>query len=105
MEPDLTKSTMKRLKYIEGHISGVKKMVENDRYCVDILHQTHAIRRAIEAMESEILRGHLETHVGDGISDGNYSNIIQELMDLYNMSKKNNIASVIIPPHEGNHGN
>ncbi len=52
MEPDLTKSTMKRLKYIEGHISGVKKMVENDRYCVDILHQTHAIRRAIEAMES-----------------------------------------------------
>ena len=105
MEPDLTKSTMKRLKYIEGHISGVKKMVGNDRYCVDILHQTHAIRRAIEAMESEILRGHLETHVVDGISDGNYSNIIQELMDLYNMSKKNNIASVIIPPHEGNHGN
>ena len=95
MEPDLTKSTMKRLKYIEGHISGVKKMVENDRYCVDILHQTHAIRRAIEAMESEILRGHLETHVVDGISDGNYSN----------MSKKNNIASVTIPPHEGNHGN
>ncbi|MFL2640451.1 MAG: metal-sensitive transcriptional regulator [Dehalococcoidia bacterium] len=97
MEPDLTKGTLKRLKYIEGHISGVKKMVENDRYCVDILHQTHAIRRAIEAMESEILRGHFKTHVVDGISEGNYSHIIEELMDLYNMSKKNNILN--IDPH------
>ncbi len=103
MEPDLTKVTLKRLKYIEGHISGVRKMIENDRYCVDILHQTHAIRRSIEVMESEILKGHFETHVVDGISEGNYTQIIEELMDLFNMSKKNNILNV--GPHldENNH--
>lgn len=103
MEPDLTKGTLKRLKYIEGHISGVRKMIENDRYCVDILHQTHAIRRSIEAMESEILKGHFETHVVDGISEGNYTHIIEELMDLYNMSKKNNILTIDPPIDENNH--
>ena len=42
------KETLKRLSYIEGHLAGVKRMLEEDKYCVDILKQTFAIRRAIE---------------------------------------------------------
>ena len=39
---------LKRLSYIEGHLGGIRKMVEEDAYCVDILRQTDAVRKAIE---------------------------------------------------------
>ena len=46
---------VKRLNYIEGHLGGIRKMVENDEYCVDILRQTYAVRKAIEKLEALIL--------------------------------------------------
>ena len=42
MTPDIHANAIKRLAYIEGHLNGVRKMLEEDRYCVDILKQTHA---------------------------------------------------------------
>ena len=51
---------VKRLNYIEGHFGGIRKMVENDEYCVDILRQTYAVRKAIEKLESLILENHLQ---------------------------------------------
>jgi DNA-binding FrmR family transcriptional regulator len=48
MEEGKKQEALKRLSYIEGHLSGIRKMVEEDRYCVDVLRQTFAVRRAIE---------------------------------------------------------
>ena len=83
MQPELKADALKRLAYIEGHLGGVRKMIEEDRYCVDILKQTHAIRRAIEKMEALLLGRHLGTCVVDGIKQGREEQIVAELRDLY----------------------
>jgi CsoR family transcriptional regulator, copper-sensing transcriptional repressor len=77
---------LKRLNYIEGHIGGIRKMVEEDKYCVDILRQTYAVRKAIEKLEALILENHLETCVPEGIRDGREEAVIAELVQLYNLA-------------------
>lgn len=70
-----------RLSRIEGQIRGVKKMVQNDAYCPDILIQTAAVQAALKAFSRELLASHIQTCVADGIKAGD-SDIIEELMDL-----------------------
>lgn len=77
---------LKRLKYIEGHLNGIRKMVEEDQYCVDILRQTYAVRKAIEKLEALVLEGHLHTCVPEGIKEGNTDVIVDELVQLYNLA-------------------
>ena len=48
MLPDAKVEALKRLNYIEGHLSGIRKMMEENQYCVDILKQTYAVRRATQ---------------------------------------------------------
>ena len=79
---------LKRLNYIEGHLSGIRKMLEEDKYCVDVLKQTYAVRRAIEKMESILLEGHLNTCVVDGIKNGREEQVVGELTDLYILANK-----------------
>ena len=55
--PDAKQNALKRLKYIEGHLGGVRRMIEQDTYCVDVLKQTFAVRRAIQKLESVLLEG------------------------------------------------
>ncbi len=87
MTPEIHSNAMKRLAYIEGHLQGVRKMLEEDRYCVDILKQTHAIRKAIEKLETLLLDGHLRTCVVDGIQQGKAEQIINELRALYTVGR------------------
>ena len=79
---------LKRLNFIEGHLAGIRRMVEADKYCVDILKQTYAVRRAIEKMESIMLDGHLRTCVVDGIREGRDDAVLSELTELYEMAGK-----------------
>lgn len=79
---------LKRLNYIEGHLNGIRRMIEEDKYCPEILKQSFAVRRAIEKMEALILEGHLHTCVAEGIRDGREDNVISELMELYDLANK-----------------
>jgi DNA-binding FrmR family transcriptional regulator len=88
MVPDTKAEALKRLNYIEGHLSGIRKMLEEDKYCVDILKQTYAVRRAIEKVESMLLEGHLQTCVVEGIKNGREEEVLRELQDLYILSNK-----------------
>jgi len=88
MFPDVKQDALKRMSYIEGHLSGIKKMLEEDKYCVDVLKQTYAVRRAIEKMESLLLEGHLKSCVVEGIQAGRAEEIVDELKDLYILSNK-----------------
>ena len=88
MLPEVKAEALKRLSYVEGHVSGVKRMLEDDKYCVDILKQTYAIRRAIEKVEALLLEGHLDTCVVEGIKDGRDKEVLGELMELYNLANK-----------------
>ena len=88
MLPEVKVEVLKRLSYIEGHLSGIRKMLEEDQYCVDILKQTYAVRRAIEKVETILLEGHLHTCVVDGIKNGREEEVLDELKDLYILSNK-----------------
>ena len=77
-----------RLASIEGHIKGIRKMVQDDTYCVDVLKQTFAVERALQKFEAELLRGHLSTCVPTGFKQGRNEAMIQELTDLFALSRK-----------------
>lgn len=79
---------LKRLNFIEGHLAGIRRMIEADKYCVDVLKQTYAVRRAIEKMEAIMLDGHLHTCVVEGIREGRDDAVLAELNELYEMAGK-----------------
>ncbi|MDO8532713.1 MAG: metal-sensitive transcriptional regulator [Dehalococcoidia bacterium] len=88
MQTNTRTECLKRLSFIEGHLAGIRKMIEEDKYCVDVLRQTYAVRKAIEKMEALMLEGHMHSCVVQGIKDGREKEIVGELMDLYNVGRK-----------------
>ena len=88
MKDETRDDVLKRLSFIEGHVGGIRRMVEQDKYCVDVLKQTYAVRRAIEKMETLLLDGHLHTCVIDGIRAGDSDEVIGELVELYELANK-----------------
>jgi len=83
---DAKKDVLRRIAYVEGHLQGVRRMVDEDQYCVDILKQTYAVRRAIEKLEAIILEGHLHGCVVAGIREGREDAVVGELIDLYELA-------------------
>ncbi len=79
---------IKRLNYIEGHLRGIRKMVDEETYCVDILKQTYAVQRAIEKFEQVLLRDHLNHCVPDGIRQGRDDEVLGELAQLFDLARK-----------------
>ena len=59
-----------RLRRIEGQVRGVERMVEEDRYCIDVLTQLRAVRAALARVESEILKSHLDHCIESAIVSG-----------------------------------
>ena len=86
MLPQTKEDRLKRINYISGHLDGIKRMIEEDKYCVDILKQTYAVRRAIEKLEAILLDGHLHTCVIQGIKDGREGEVTGELLELYGLA-------------------
>ena len=77
-----------RLASIEGHIKGIRKMVGDGTYCVDVLKQTYAVERAIQKFEAELLRGHLSSCVPKGFKEGRNEAMIQELSEVFELAWK-----------------
>jgi CsoR family transcriptional regulator, copper-sensing transcriptional repressor len=76
-----------RIASIQGHVNAVKTMIEDERYCIDILKQSYAVRKALEKLESKILRDHLHSCVKTGIVNGDDS-VLEEISALYEMFPK-----------------
>lgn len=79
---------LKRLAYIEGHLKGIRKMVEEDQYCVDVLKQTYAVKRAIDKLEAVLIQGHLDGCVREGFQGGRDDQMIGELRELFELSRR-----------------
>ena len=82
------KQILNRLATIEGHLKGIRKMVEDDQYCVDILKQAYAVERALKKFEGALLEGHLNSCVPSGFKDGRDSDMIRELAELFEIARK-----------------
>lgn len=75
------RALMNRLSRIEGQIRGVKSMIEEERYCVDILTQVAAVQAAFNGLTKEILASHIKGCVVKDIQDGN-EDAVDELCEL-----------------------
>jgi DNA-binding FrmR family transcriptional regulator len=85
MRQDIKASCAKRLSRIEGQVRGLFRMVEEDRYCIDIVTQIAAVRAALRRVEEEILRDHVAHCVEHAIASGNKADQrrkIEELMEV-----------------------
>ena len=75
------KKLISRINRIKGQLDGINKMVEDDRYCADILIQLSAADKAIKSLASVILDNHMHSCVLDGIKEGDLTKI-DEIVDL-----------------------
>ncbi|MFB4163547.1 metal-sensitive transcriptional regulator [Alteribacillus sp. JSM 102045] len=73
---------LNRLKRIEGQVRGIHNMVENDRYCVDILNQIAAIQSAMNKVSLALMEDHTNHCVANAIKNGNGEESIEELIEL-----------------------
>lgn len=85
------KAILNRLKRIEGQVRGLAQMVEQDRYCIDILQQVQAVKAALSKAEDEILKNHASHCVADAIASGDANEQrvkFGELVDLFARAKR-----------------
>jgi len=71
MEKHFKKKILNRMNYLSGHLEGIKKMLENDKYCLDIIKQNEAVAAAIKKLNCLILENHLNTCVTEAIKGKN----------------------------------
>ena len=86
MDTENKNANLKRLGRIEGQVRGLARMLEEDRYCIDIVTQISAVRAALRKVEEEILRDHVGHCVEHAIASGNKSEQrkkVAELMDVF----------------------
>jgi CsoR family transcriptional regulator, copper-sensing transcriptional repressor len=91
MHKDIKASIRKRLGRIEGQVRGLSNMVDEDRYCIDIVTQISAVRAALRRVEEEVLRDHVAHCVEHAIASGNKADQrekIAELMDVIGRSDR-----------------
>lgn len=91
MRKDIKASCQKRLSRIEGQVRGLSKMVDEDRYCIDIVTQISAVRAALRRVEEEVLKDHVAHCVEHAIASGNKADQrqkITELMDVIGRSDR-----------------
>ena len=82
MQPAAKASCVKRLNRIEGQVRGLARMVEEDRYCIDVVTQVSAVRAALKRVEEEILRDHVSHCVEHAIAAGDRAQQRQKITEL-----------------------
>jgi DNA-binding FrmR family transcriptional regulator len=91
MQRNAKTSVRKRLQRIEGQVRGLARMVEEDRYCIDIITQVSAVQAALRRVEEEILKDHVAHCVAHAIESGNKAEQrrkVAELMDVVGRSNR-----------------
>ena len=76
------KALLNRLSRVQGQVNGVSQMIENDRYCVDIITQISAIRSALDAVSKQLLDDHVKGCVRRAVLDDNTDEVMDELLTL-----------------------
>ncbi len=88
MKTDTKYKVVRRLKLIEGQVRGLQRMVDEEKYCVDIITQTSAIKEALSGVEGLMLENHLSTHVIEQMRSGKNKQAISEILKVYRLAQK-----------------
>ena len=88
MKQEVKKKLLRRLKIIEGQARGIQKMVSEDKYCVDIITQSSAVRHSLSVIEDLLLENHLSTHVIEQIRGPQAKKAIAEILAVHKLAKE-----------------
>jgi DNA-binding FrmR family transcriptional regulator len=88
MKAELKKKALRRLNLIRGQLDGLKRMVEDERYCVDIITQSSAVREALSSLDDLLLENHLSTHVLHQMRSGKGEKATHEILKIYKLAQK-----------------
>ncbi|HZZ87681.1 MAG TPA: metal-sensitive transcriptional regulator [Caulobacteraceae bacterium] len=88
MRQDAKPKLLNRLARIEGQVRGVSRMIEEDRYCIDVLNQLQAIRAALSRVEGEMLKGHLNHCIESAIVRGDQAEQRQKASELIELLER-----------------
>ncbi|MBI2009837.1 MAG: metal-sensing transcriptional repressor [Candidatus Chisholmbacteria bacterium] len=85
MDTSVKKQVVRRLAIAEGHLKKVRQMVEEDKYCPDVMHQSQAVQAALKKIDELVLRGHLNTCV---LGEGHHAKlpkkqVVDEIVGLF----------------------
>jgi len=89
MKKTFKKQLLNRMNYLSGHLEGIKKMIKDEKYCIDIIKQNKAIVAALKKVNQMILENHLNTCVTEAIkgrSEKERKKKIKELLAIYKNS-------------------
>lgn len=81
MKPEHKQSALNRLKTVRGHLDGVVGMVDEERYCPDVMKQVAALQGSLEKVNRILLQNHVETCVLRAVDEGRSGDIVDELME------------------------
>src|SRR5579875_3007705 len=98
MKPEYKKEAALRLKVAAGHLEGVRRMVDDEAYCVDLMKQLSAVQASLERVQQISLRNHLSTCVPDAIQQGMGEEIIDELRGALKFNKSLTDGRYGVPP-------
>lgn len=87
MQTDKNK-LVRRLQIIEGQIRGLQKLVHDDKYCIDIITQTSAVKQGLSNVEDMLMEGHLGHCVVSQIKKGDTKKAVGEILKVYRLKKK-----------------
>jgi DNA-binding FrmR family transcriptional regulator len=87
MMTEAKKQVLNRLNRIEGQVRGLKKMIEEDTYCVDVITQTSAVKRALSGVEDQLLESHLGTCVIGQMKKGQEDKAAKEILKIYSLKR------------------
>lgn len=88
MNKEVKSKAIRRLKITEGQVRGLQKMIEGEKYCIDIITQASAIKEALSSIEDLLLENHLETHVIHQIKNDDEERAVQEILKVYKLKRK-----------------
>ncbi len=88
MKHDIRNKLIRRLKIVEGQVRGLERLVDEDKYCIDIINQSQAVKEALSSVEDLLLGNHLETHVIEQMKSGKEGKAIREILSVFNVSKR-----------------
>jgi CsoR family transcriptional regulator, copper-sensing transcriptional repressor len=90
MQKEAKSSVLKRFGRIEGQVRGLSRMVDEGRYCIDIVTQISAVRAALRRAEEEILRDHVGHCVEHAITSGNKKDQRQKITEIIDVLSRSN---------------
>jgi len=88
MQDTIKTQSLKRLKTARGHLDHVIKMIDQEKYCIDILQQSLAVQSALRAVDTIIFKGHLEEHVSEAMHGQDKGKSIEEVIDIFTKARR-----------------